>query len=215
MKFALGKMKFSSSSSVEEETINRWRQAAMKIDETSNLAPSYTLEEESPRWNSAPDSLNDASEMVRRVSKNRLTSRSAPAHTPRVETAPAVKSVAVEPASDEESRQRWGGRLRAALNAGTVIHGRLTFDSPVQIDGTLTGEVFSTSTLVVGHQGMVEANIQVGTIVILGNVKGPVEASELVEIRNGGRLEGNVRTDRIAIEEGGVFNGECLITRVG
>ncbi len=108
---------------------------------------------------------------------------------------------------EEEMKRRFGVNIRSALGPGTIIEGTFSFDSPVCIEGTLIGEVKSNSLLVVGAQASVKATVKVGSLVILGNVQGDVEAETLVEIRCGGNLEGDVRTERIAIEAGGWLSG--------
>ena len=108
---------------------------------------------------------------------------------------------------DDDTFQRFGNTIKTAIGAGTVIEGRFTFDSPVRIDGELTGEVKSTSVLIVGEQATLKAQIHVGSIIIFGKVIGNIEAQDLVEIKDGGFLEATVSTDRIAIEEGAYFKG--------
>ena len=114
---------------------------------------------------------------------------------------------------DEDLHRRFGLKLRSALGAGAVMEGKLSFETPVRIDGSLFGEVTSTSTLIVGEQGVVKAQIKVGSLIVLGCVTGKVEALDLVEIKAGGRLEADIRTKRIVIENGGFFEGECKISR--
>lgn len=110
---------------------------------------------------------------------------------------------------DLKLRRRFGGGVKSALGPGTVIEGCFKFDSPVRIDGTLTGNVESSSALIVGEQAIVEGDIKVGSLIVLGKVNGTIAASELLEICNSGRVEADVTTKRIAIEEGGVFLGGC------
>ena len=110
---------------------------------------------------------------------------------------------------EEELRRRFGCNVKSALGPGTIIEGNFSFDSPVCIDGTLIGEVHSSSVLIVGENATVNAKISVGSLIVLGNVTGMVEAKDLVEIRAGGSLEGDIDTERVAIEEGGWFQGRC------
>ena len=122
------------------------------------------------------------------------------------------RSVSAKDASmslEEELRRRFGSNVKSALGPGTIIEGNFSFDSPVCIDGTLIGEVHSSSVLIVGENASVNAKISVGSLIVLGNVTGMVEAKDLVEIRAGGSLEGDIDTQRIAIEEGGWFQGRC------
>lgn len=111
--------------------------------------------------------------------------------------------------AEEDIKRRFGSNVKSALGHGTMIEGTFRFDTPVCIDGTLLGEVVSSSVLIVGTQASVRAKVKVGSIVVLGSVIGDVEADELIEIRCGGQIAGDIITKRLAIEEGGFFEGAC------
>lgn len=108
---------------------------------------------------------------------------------------------------ESDLKRRFGSNVKSALGAGTVIEGKFSFDSPVRIDGTLTGEISSSSVLIVGKQATVSGNIKVGSLIILGQVEANIEADELVEIRSEGKLIGDIKASRLAIEDGGFFEG--------
>jgi cytoskeletal protein CcmA (bactofilin family) len=112
-----------------------------------------------------------------------------------------------------EDLQRRFGEIRSALGPGTVIEGTFKFDSPVCVDGTLTGEITSTSALIVGQEATINGNINVGSLIILGTVQGIVKASDLIEIRAGGRLDADISTKRIAIEDGGWYSGNISMKK--
>lgn len=101
------------------------------------------------------------------------------------------------------------GKVRSALGVGTVIQGKLSFDTPVSIDGKLSGEIFSSKELIVGKSGEIDAEVDVACLVIRGQVKGKIRASERIEIWSGGNLEGDIQTPSLIIEEGARFNGAC------
>ena len=101
------------------------------------------------------------------------------------------------------------GKIRSALGSGTTIQGKLTFDTPVRIDGRLSGEIFSTAALIVGQTGVVDATVEVSSLIILGSVKGSVKTTERVEVYAGGVLEGSVISPVMVLEKGCAFNGEC------
>lgn len=103
------------------------------------------------------------------------------------------------------------GVVRSALGPGTVIQGKLSFDTPVRIDGKLSGEIFSSDALIVGEKGSVEAQVEVATLVVLGQVKGQVTARKGVYVMAGGRLEGTVATPSIMLEESAILNGRCTM----
>lgn len=101
------------------------------------------------------------------------------------------------------------GKVRSALDGGTVIQGKLTFDTPVRIDGKLTGEIFSSSTLIIGPTGVVDATVEVASLVVLGSLKGSVKVSDRIEVYSHGSVEGSLTTPVLVVEQGCTLNGEC------
>jgi len=53
----------------------------------------------------------------------------------------------------------------------------------------------------------------VGTIIINGQLKGNVSTTVKAEIHSTGRLQGNIVTPALVIEEGGIFDGGCKMTK--
>lgn len=115
-----------------------------------------------------------------------------------------------QPAASEAGFDRFG-KLRSALGPGTVIQGKLSFDTPVRIDGKLSGEIFSSQAIIVGATGSVEGDIDVASLVVLGVVRGKVRAQR-VEVLKGGRLEADFTSPVFTIEDGGSFNGRAAMT---
>lgn len=133
-------------------------------------------------------------------------------------TSPSMKSPSLVPAQDSQTtnergmeamiERRFGGNVRSVLSSGTVINGKLSFDTPVRIDGKLTGEVFSSKTLIVGPTGQIDADIQVEGLIVLGGVSGHVKATKGIEVYAGGNLNADIEAGTLAIEDG-TFNGSC------
>lgn len=113
------------------------------------------------------------------------------------------------PAIKDEPVANKFGKVRSALSAGTVIQGKLSFDTPVRIDGKLTGEVFSSETLIVGTTGTVDAQIEVASLVVMGQVRGNIKASHRIDLMAGGRIDGNVNTPIFRMDETASFTGKC------
>ena len=198
MIFQLGKPRESSDRPLEEETLKRWRVAAQQGAETT--------ETKTVEW-TVSEPVAEQGEPVEQLVADEPALPPPPSFVRPENTIP--RAVVSDPtlSVEEDLVRRFGSRVRAALGPGAVIQGKLSFDSPVRIDGTLVGEVTASSTLIVGEQGVVEARINVGSVVILGTVIGNVEAEDLVEIKAGGRLIGDVKSRRIVIEEKGHFQG--------
>lgn len=101
------------------------------------------------------------------------------------------------------------GHVKSALGPGTSIQGKLSFDTPVRIDGHLSGQVQSSQALLVGKSGRIEATIVTKALIVEGAVKGQIEAKDRIEVLPGGSLEGEIKTPVIVIHEGSRFDGTC------
>lgn len=99
--------------------------------------------------------------------------------------------------------------ITTILGKGSQFEGKLNFEGTLQIEGVFNGEIRSDSVLVVGDGAKVSAEIEVGTIVVNGEVRGNVRAKNSVEIKKPGRLYGNIFTPSLTIEKGVLFEGSC------
>lgn len=101
------------------------------------------------------------------------------------------------------------GEINTLLGRGSEFEGKLTFEGTVRIDGTLKGEVFSDDVLVVGEGAILEAEVDIGEIIIQGTVRGNIRAKRSVEILAPGRVSGDITTPSLQIDKGVVFEGRC------
>src|SRR5262245_2234278 len=109
------------------------------------------------------------------------------------------------------AKQSAAGEITTLLGRGATFEGKLTFDGTVRIDGRFRGEVFSDDTLVIGEGAMVEAEIDVGEIIIQGNVVGNVTARRSIEIHAPGRVKGDLHTPSLQIDKGVIFEGRSFM----
>lgn len=99
--------------------------------------------------------------------------------------------------------------VHTILGPESSFEGKLVFDGTVRIDGRFKGEIQTNNVLVVGQGAHVEATINVGSVIINGDVVGDVTAKQSVEIHAPGRLRGNITTPQIMIAKGVMFDGSC------
>ena len=99
--------------------------------------------------------------------------------------------------------------VHTILGPESTFEGKLVFDGTVRIDGKFKGQVKTDNVLVIGQGARVEASIEVGSIVINGEVIGDVTAKHLVEIHAPGKLRGNITTPQLMIAKGVLFEGAC------
>ena len=123
-----------------------------------------------------------------------------------------LKGDGVQPGSTNISQATSGG-FNAILDRGSEFEGKLTFEGTVRIDGKFKGEIVSDATLVVGESGKVDADVNIGSISISGEVNGNIKAQKRVEIHAPATVRGNIETPVIIIEEGVFFEGQCQMTK--
>jgi cytoskeletal protein CcmA (bactofilin family) len=105
---------------------------------------------------------------------------------------------------------------QATIGKSLVIKGEVTGSESLYIDGRVEGSINLTGNRVtVGRNGVVNANIQAREIVVLGKVRGNLQASDRVDIRTEGSLTGDVVAQRISIEDGAFFKGGIDIRKPG
>jgi cytoskeletal protein CcmA (bactofilin family) len=97
---------------------------------------------------------------------------------------------------------------QATIGKGLFIKGEITGSESLYIDGRVEGSLnLPGNRVTVGRNGQVAANITAREIVVLGKVKGNVSATDRVDIRAEGSLNGDVAAARISIEDGAFFKG--------
>lgn len=101
------------------------------------------------------------------------------------------------------------GGIATILGKETDFNGILEFHKPLQINGSFEGEIITESILLVGETGRVRANIRAGTVIVGGEITGNVEALQKLEMLPTGKVYGNIRTAKLQIADGVVFDGNC------
>jgi cytoskeletal protein CcmA (bactofilin family) len=101
------------------------------------------------------------------------------------------------------------GELEAFLGRNTSFEGKMGFEGMARLDGKFDGEIFSGDILIIGETAVINAEINVETLVVDGEVSGNVSATGKIEIHSTGKLYGNITTPTLVIEQGGLFDGTC------
>ena len=105
---------------------------------------------------------------------------------------------------------------QATIGKSLVVKGELSDSESLYIDGKVEGAInLPGNRVTVGRNGQVAANIMAREVVVLGKVRGNVQASDRIDIRSEGSLTGDVIAARISIEDGAFFKGGIDIRKPG
>ncbi|HUR32192.1 MAG TPA: polymer-forming cytoskeletal protein [Vicinamibacterales bacterium] len=100
------------------------------------------------------------------------------------------------------------------IGKSVVIKGELNGSEDLTIEGQVEGTIqLKDHILTIGPNGKIKAQIFAKAVIILGSVTGNVTASEKVDIRDNGAVDGDIISPRVAIAEGAHFRGSVDMQR--
>jgi cytoskeletal protein CcmA (bactofilin family) len=100
------------------------------------------------------------------------------------------------------------------IGKSVVIKGELTGSEDLTIEGHVEGKIeLRQNVLTIGPNGKIKAQVFAKSVVILGEVTGNVTASEKVDLRDNGSVDGDIAAPRVAIAEGAHFRGSIDMQR--
>jgi len=105
---------------------------------------------------------------------------------------------------------------RDMVNIGksVVIKGELNGSEDLTVEGHVEGRIeLKDHVLTIGPNGKIKAQVFAKAVIVLGEVNGNVTASEKVDIRDGGSVDGDIIAPRVAIAEGAHFRGSVDMQR--
>ena len=106
-------------------------------------------------------------------------------------------------------QEKTSGNGTTLIGAGTTVKGDISSNSDLRIDGTIIGNINSSSKIVIGASGVVEGDITGAQADIVGKVSGNVRAKELLQLRGECMVTGNLYAGKLQVEPTATFNGQC------
>jgi cytoskeletal protein CcmA (bactofilin family) len=129
--------------------------------------------------------------------------------------APAAPAVSMPAASSERRTQTLQGE-NVNIGKSVVIKGELSGSEDLTIEGNVEGRIeLKENVLTIGPNGKIRAEVFAKAVIVLGEVTGNVTASEKVDIRDNGSVDGDITSPRVAIAEGAHFRGSVDMQRSG
>ena len=98
-------------------------------------------------------------------------------------------------------------KKHSVLGPTLRFKGELSADEDLLIQGQVEGSIKHTSSLTIGEEGTVEADISAAYIAVEGKVHGDLSGSQSVVIRDSADIDGNIYSPVVTLLEGATFNG--------
>jgi cytoskeletal protein CcmA (bactofilin family) len=92
---------------------------------------------------------------------------------------------------------------------GTEIKGDIISKDDFRFDGKLTGNINTAGKIIIGHTGVVKGEIKCKNADVSGKIEGKITVTELLSLKNSAHVNGDIITNKLAIEPGSRFTGSC------
>lgn len=107
------------------------------------------------------------------------------------------------------------GDLNTIIGKGSSVEGTVKVQSSLRVDGRIKGQITTTDSLVIGKDGEIEGEVRVKNAIVGGKVKGKIFASGKVVLEAKSTFQGELKTSKLMIDEGAIFEGVCSMTDDG
>ena len=100
------------------------------------------------------------------------------------------------------------GDVVSIIGPGMKVVGDCSSDGTIRVEGRVDGSVVASKSVVVGKDGMVKGDISTQDAIIAGKVSGSVSAESRIELQATCRVQGDIRSRRVKLDEGGQVDGQ-------
>ena len=103
-------------------------------------------------------------------------------------------------------------KIEAIIGHTTEVEGSIRANEAIRIDGKIKGSINAESAIV-GESGVILGDITANKVTVGGKVKGNISAANMLEILPTGQVLGDIRTSKLVIADGALFEGNCQMLK--
>jgi cytoskeletal protein CcmA (bactofilin family) len=97
------------------------------------------------------------------------------------------------------------------VGATAKLEGNVVSAGSLRIDGNVKGQINADGDVTLSPQSQVEADIRAQNVSVAGRFKGSIVVKGKAHLARGGRIDGNITSKTLVVEEGGVFHGQSIM----
>ena len=97
------------------------------------------------------------------------------------------------------------------VGAGARLEGNVVSAGSLRIDGQVKGQINADGDVTLSPQSQVEADIRAQNVSIAGRFHGNIVVKDRAHLARGGRIDGNITSKTLVVEEGGIFHGQIIM----
>ncbi|MEP6972759.1 MAG: polymer-forming cytoskeletal protein [Actinomycetota bacterium] len=124
--------------------------------------------------------------------------------------APHVARAGERPGDRKERQMSDNGEV-TVVGVGARLDGNLVSAGSLRIDGQVKGQINADGDVTLAPQSQVEADIRAQNVSVAGRFKGNIAVKGKAHLARGGRVDGNITSKTLVVEEGGIFHGQSIM----
>ena len=97
------------------------------------------------------------------------------------------------------------------VGAGARLEGNVVSAGSLRIDGQVKGQINADGDVTLSSQSQVEADIRAQNVSVAGRFTGNIVVKDKAHLARGGRIDGNITSKTLVVEEGGIFHGQSIM----
>lgn len=113
--------------------------------------------------------------------------------------------------SSQAYKSSSGSNQHNSLVSGTRIEGNITSENDFRIDGDFLGNLRCQARVIIGPSGNFQGDIECENAIIEGIFNGKLTIADVLEVRQGAVIEGDVTTGKLQVQAGSVFDVKCVM----
>ena len=121
-----------------------------------------------------------------------------------------VEATAPTTANREVTNMAENGEV-TIVGAGARLEGNVVSAGSLRIDGQVKGQINADGDVSLSPQSQVEADIRADNVSVAGRFKGNIIVKGKAQLARGGRIDGNITSKTLVVEEGGIFHGQSIM----
>jgi cytoskeletal protein CcmA (bactofilin family) len=125
-------------------------------------------------------------------------------------TAPATGQAERRPRDEGGGMAEDKGEV-TIVGTGARLEGNVVSAGNLRIDGQVKGQINADGDVTLSPQSQVEADIRAQNVSVGGKFKGNVVVKGKAHLARGGRIDGNITSKTLVVEEGGIFHGQSIM----
>jgi cytoskeletal protein CcmA (bactofilin family) len=95
------------------------------------------------------------------------------------------------------------------ISEGSKVKGNIQSQNDIRISGKIEGEASSKGKLIITSSGVIDGNVKAAEADISGNLIGEIHITNRLTLRKTAKINGNIYTKTLIVEEGAEINGDC------